>query len=278
MKREDLIIEAEELKQIINDPNLRLFDATVTFDPDAEVSDHERYLQGHIPGAAFLDHMAISVEDPNLMFTLPDEDELAEKIGALGVSNDSTVVVYSTGAICWATRVWWVLWYAGHRNVRVIDGGLAAWDEALESGENNYPPTNFEPDYTPSMFATTDEVEAAVSSGQACVINTLTPDIYAGDLDLPYSGHIPGSINNSMFDLVDKNGFLLSDELLHEKLIDRDPTERFITYCGGGIAATTNACIAKMLGFKDVGVYDGSMTEWQSLDKPIAKGAEPGSL
>ncbi len=78
MKREALLIEAEELASIINNPNLRLFDATVVLNPAATESGHDRYLTAHIPGAAFLDHAAISDTRSNLMFTLPDEKTLGE--------------------------------------------------------------------------------------------------------------------------------------------------------------------------------------------------------
>ncbi len=277
MRREDLLIEAEELAAMIDNPNLRLFDATVSFN-QANGSDFDRYREKHIPGAAFLDHAAISSDDAELMYTLPDEPTLANKIGQLGITNDSIVVAYSAEAICWATRIWWVLHYAGHRNVRVLNGGLNAWQGEFETGAKLYEAAAFAPDFSPGMFADIEEVEKAAAGGGACVVNTLTPEIYAGEADIPYAGHIPGSINNSMFSLLDDSGRLLGNDELASAFEEHDSDKRFITYCGGGIAATTNACVAKLLGFKDVAVFDGSMSEWKSKDMPISKGSEPGTL
>ncbi len=277
MKREELLIEEEELVAIIDDPNLRLFDATVVLNPAAVESGHDRYLAGHIPGSVFLDHAAISEPDSNLMYTIPDEKTLGEAIGALGISRDTPVVVYSTEMLAWSTRIWWVLQYAGHRNVRVLNGGLQAWKGALEIAENKYVPTTFNTDLSPQMFASKEEVLSSITDGSACVVNTLTPEMYKGEADVFYAGHISGSVNHPFSELMDED-YLLPDKTLAEILGQKMIGDRLITYCGGGIAATLNACVAKLLGVDDVAVYDGSMSEWMAEELPITTGADTGSL
>ena len=277
MKREELLIEEEELVAIIDDPNLRLFDATVVLNPAAVESGHDRYLAGHIPGSVFLDHAAISDPNSNLMYTIPDEKTLGEAIGALGISRDTPVVVYSTEMLAWATRIWWVLQYAGHRNVRVLNGGLQAWKGALEIPENKYVPTTFNTDLSPQMFASKQEVLSSITDGSACVVNTLTPEMYKGEADVFYAGHISGSVNHPFFELMDED-YLLPDTTLAEILEQKMIGDRLITYCGGGIAATLNACVAKLVGVDDVAVYDGSMSEWMAEELPITIGVDTGSL
>jgi thiosulfate/3-mercaptopyruvate sulfurtransferase len=277
MKREELLIEEEQLVAIIDDPNLRLFDATVVLNPAAVESGHDRYLAGHIPGSVFLDHAAISDPNSNLMYTIPDEKTLGEAIGALGISRDTPVVVYSTEMLAWATRIWWVLQYAGHRNVRVLNGGLQAWKGALEIAENKYVPTTFNTDLSPQMFASKEEVLSSITDGNACVVNTLTPEMYKGEADVFYAGHISGSVNHPFFELVDED-YLLPDTTLAEILEQKMIGDRLITYCGGGIAATLNACVAKLVGVDDVAVYDGSMSEWMAEELPITTGVDTGSL
>jgi thiosulfate/3-mercaptopyruvate sulfurtransferase len=271
-----MLIEADELAGMIGDENLRIFDATIVFDPSAEPAK-ERYLKAHIPGAVFLDHHSLSREDTELMFMLPGEAELADKIGAIGIGNDNPVVVYSTEMIGWATRIWWLLRYAGHRNVRVLNGGLAAWHGLLEEGENSFEPASFNPSLSPDMFATREEVMDSLKEGSACVVNALTPEIYRGETGLPYDGHISGSVNHPLMELMD-GASLKSDEELKEIFAGKDTGDRMITYCGGGIAATVNACAAKLAGIEDVAVYDGSMSEWRSEGLPITTGAETGSI
>ena len=277
MKREELLIEEEELVAIIDDPNLRLFDATVVLNPAAIENGHDRYLAGHIPGSVFLDHADISEPDSNLMYTIPDEKTLGEAIGALGISRDTPVVVYSTEMLAWATRIWWVLQYAGHRNVRVLNGGLQAWKGALQIAENKYLPTTFNTDLSPQMFASKEEVLSSITEGSACVVNTLTPEMYKGEADVFYAGHISGSVNHPFFELMDED-YLLPDTTLAEILEQKMIGDRLITYCGGGIAATLNACVAKLLGVDDVAVYDGSMSEWMAEELPITTGTDTGSL
>lgn len=276
MIRSDMLIEADELAGMIGDENLRIFDATIVFDPSAEPA-REKYLKAHIPGAVFLDHNSLSREDTDLMFMLPGEAELADKIGAIGIGNDNPVVVYSTEMIGWATRIWWLLRYAGHRNVRVLNGGLAAWQGSLEEAENSFEPATFTPSLAPDMFATKEEVMDSLKEGSACVVNALTPEIYRGETGLPYDGHISGSVNHPLMELMD-GASLKSDEELKKIFAEKDTGDRMITYCGGGIAATVNACAAKLAGIEDVAVYDGSMSEWRSEGLPITTGVETGSI
>ena len=277
MKREDLLIEAHELASIIDDSNLRLFDASVVLNPAASENAHDRYLAGHIPGSVFLDHAAISDASSALMYMIPDEKTLGNAIGDLGISNETPVVVYSTEMLAWATRVWWVLQYAGHRNVRVLNGGLNGWKGELQSTTNNYSAATFNTDLSPHMFASKEEVLSSITDGSACVVNTLTPEIYRGEEDVLYTGHITGSVNHPFFELMDE-GYLLSDDVLAKNFQDKAIGDRLITYCGGGIAATLNACVAKLLGVEDVAVYDGSMSEWMAEELPVTTGQDKGSL
>ena len=277
MKREELLIEADELATIVDEPTLRLFDASVVFDPKASQNAQARYLKGHIPGAAFLDHTAISDPASKLMYTLPDEQTLAQAIGNLGISNATPVVIYSTEMLAWATRAWWVLRYAGHRNVRVLNGGLKSWNGDLETTENQYKPTKFKTHLSPEMFVNKEEVLSSITGGSACVVNTLTPEMYWGDENVFYAGHITGSVNHPFFELMDGD-YLLDDASLVAEFAERDLGTRLITYCGGGVAATLNACAAKLAGTDDVAVYDGSMSEWLAEELPITTGTEVGSL
>ena len=276
MDRSELLIEASELAAIIDSPTLRLFDATVVSNPNAEKNAAERYQEGHIPGAVFLNHADLSDPASKLAFTLPGESVLAEAIGKLGIGNDHAVVVYSTDMMPWATRIWWLLQYAGHRNVRVLNGGQQAWQGELESGSNTYTPAQFTPSVSPDMFASKEEVMHAIQNGGACVANTLPEAIYRGETGVAYDGHITGSVNHPMTGLMD--GHVLPD---NDTLRDRFPSpiqgERLITYCGGGIAATLNAFVARLLGKENVAVYDGSMSEWLAEELPVALGSEPGS-
>ena len=131
MNRESMLIEADELLTKLDDPNIRIYDATILFfRKESEPTAYEQYLQGHIPGAAFFDHQSFSDSSSDYMYMVLPEAELAGQIGNIGIAEDSEVVFYTTGMLPCATRAWWLLRYAGHNNVRVLNGGLAAWEKA----------------------------------------------------------------------------------------------------------------------------------------------------
>jgi thiosulfate/3-mercaptopyruvate sulfurtransferase len=249
MKRENMLIEADELLAKLDNANIRIFDATITDDA---------YLQGHIPGAAYFDHDRFSdLSSPYSCMILP-EAELSAAIGKAGISNDSEVVVYACGMLPYAIRAWWVLHYTGHNDVRVLNGGLSAWKEAggkIERVTRQYEPSIFKGQFRPNMFANKDEVFAAMENQNVAIVNVLPPVSYE-------ASHIPGSINVSCMDLMQGLEYLLPNDQLAHHLKEVSGHERIITYCGGGIAAAINAAAHFLTGHKNVAVYDGSMYEW----------------
>ncbi|WP_420644465.1 sulfurtransferase [Candidatus Leptofilum sp.] len=266
MKREEMLIEVGELLTNLDKPALRLFDATVLFfRQDSEATAYEQYMAGHIPGAAFFDHDAFSDASNSYMYMLPTEEKLAAQIGKIGISEDSEVVFYTHDLLPTATRAWWVLRYAGHNNVRVLNGGLAAWKQAggmVEQGTNSYAPATFNSELRPQMIASKEDVLAAMGNGAVCTVNTLNPESYN-------NGHIQGSSLLPCSDLMHGMAAFISTEEIATKLQEEAEHERIITYCGGGFAATVNAMAHLMAGNENVAVYDGSMDEWAGEKLPI---------
>jgi len=254
MKRENILMEADELLEKMGNENIRVFDATITDDA---------YLQGHIPGAAFFDHEKFSDPDSPYMCTILPEVELAAQIGNAGISNDSEVVVYACGMLPYAVRAWWALRYAGHNNVRILNGGLSAWKNAggkIEQEARQYGPSVFEGQFRPGMFASKEEVLTSMEDSNVAIVDVLPFESYE-------AAHISGSICLSCMDLMQgdlKQGFdyLLPNDALALRLKEMSKHKRIITYCGGGIAATVNAVAHLMTGHDNVAVYDGSLDEW----------------
>ncbi len=273
MRRDHALIEADELLTKINNPNLRIYDATIMFymgmtpEEAAKMPNaHKVYLAGHISGAAFFDHLNFSDSGSIYEYMLAADEVLAEQIGAIGIANDSEVVVYTTGVLACATRAWWILRYAGVENVRVLNGGLAAWKEAggaLEEGERSYPAARFDAHFTPEMFASMAEVQAANNMDGVLVENSLTQNWHDQE-------HIPGSSCLPLTDLtIGWDAFLAPDQLV-ARMQGTGARGRIITYCGGGIAATLNAMAHLIVGHENVAVYDGSLYEWKGEGNPVA--------
>ena len=174
----EFLISTSELAAKLGDESLRIFDTSVLLHHDdvgyrAEPG-REDYLKEHIAGAGFI-NLCENWSDTTSGFsnTLPSIDALCSAIGKDGIGNDNPVVLYSSGHLMWATRAWWLLRYAGHNNVRVLNGSLQAWRSAelpTRGGEEAYPPATFTPSLRPELFATTKEVAEGMD-GAVCTIN-----------------------------------------------------------------------------------------------------------
>jgi thiosulfate/3-mercaptopyruvate sulfurtransferase len=286
--RPRLLTSPEELAGLqATDPGLRVLDATVFLVP-AETgyraqSGRDRYTEAHIPRAAFMDLIRdFSDTSTGLGFSLPDPQTLSRALGELGVNEQHRVVVYSSGHVMWATRAFWLLRYAGHDRVSVLNGDLAAWQAAggaISTGIERYPPTVFTAEPRPQLFVGLEETRAAINDPGVCTVNALSPEVYAGTGAVHYGrrGHIPGSRNLHYDRLMDGSRFRPA-ETLRAALSEAGMLDapRVITYCGGGISATIDAFACLLLGKDEVAVYDGSMSEWaRDPALPLREGAQP---
>lgn len=264
----------------------RVLDAAVFLSPAPKggfraESGLERFNEGHIPGALFLDLVGdASDTSTGLGFTLPPVAQLERLFARLGVSNDTEVVLYSSGHIMWATRAWWLLHYCGHRRARVLNGGLQAWRDGghpLSTEAASYPEGNFKATPDAALFADRDAVLAAIGDGDVCTVNALSPEMYAGEGDFSYGrkGHIAGSINLHYEDLLE-DGCFKDGEALRKSLNAKGllAAPQVISYCGGGISATIDAFACLLCGKDEVAVYDGSMAEWVR-DESLPMETEP---
>ena len=282
----EYLISAQELMQQLNDPAVRIYDTSVLLlaaeQGYTSQPGRERYLREHIPGAGFI-NLSEDWSDTRSPYnnTLPQIDALAEAIGRDGISNDNLVVLYSSSHLMWATRAWWLLRYAGHTNVKVLNGNLAAWLDAglpVEAGAKAYAAATFSPSERADVFVSTAEMVAGMEDG-VCTVNALSPALYEGTGEFYYGrrGHIPGSRSLYFSDLLE-NEFFLPAEQLHQTLEARGmlSTSRTLIYCGGGIAATLEGFACALVGQENVGVYDGSMSEWAANEElPLTLGSKP---
>lgn len=268
------LVDAAWLHQHRNDAQLRILDVTTFLEipddgPAALTAGFEPYQREHIPGAVFADLLhELSDQDAALPITVLDSTAFAQRLGALGVGDDTHVVVYDQGAMMWATRLWWNLRLEGYDRVSVLDGGLPAWQQAgypTASGVETYPTATFTPRRRPELLANKTTVLAAVEGENPAVVNLLDPDTYSGVTETyGRPGHIARSSNVFFGSLLNADGTMVSPELVREQFRTTGVLEapEPITYCGGGIAATLGAFQLARAGREDVAVYDGSMNEW----------------
>ena len=266
----DSLVTAQWLNEHINDPDLVILDTTVIVEMDEKgfrnLSGKDNYNKAHIPTAGFADLMG-ELRDPksSLDFALPTPEEFAAVMGALGVGDNSRVVLYSASYQAWPARVWWMLRWVGFDNVAILDGGLNAWKEAglpISSEQTNLPAKQLTIKLRPELIADRDEVFTSINKSDVSIVDVLPDAHYIGEMVMnERAGHIPSAINKPDSNQFTETGqYRPIDEL--DMIYDMKKEQRSITYCGGGISASSVAFTMHRLGFTDVAVYIGSIQEW----------------
>jgi thiosulfate/3-mercaptopyruvate sulfurtransferase len=242
----------------------------------------DAYARGRIPGAAFvdLDTDLAAPAGPRGRHPLPAETDFGAAMRRAGVCRERPVVVYDAGGGLFAARAWWLLRYHGHPEVRLLDGGLAAWAAAggpLASGQESRRPGDFVP--RPGAMAVLDAAAAAELARTGVLIDARAPERYRGEeepLD-PVAGHIPGARNRSTRDNLRGDGTFASPEALVEAFaaVGARAGAEVGTYCGSGVTAAHQVLALELAGIS-AALYPGSWSEWVADPRrPVATGPEP---
>jgi len=269
------LVESGWLEDHLDDPDLRILDCTVKLGPDGAVSGRADWEVAHIPGSAFAD-LIHDLSDPNntrYSFPFPPAEQFAAAMSQLGVGDSTRVVLYDAGPNMWAARLWWMLRAYGFDNAGVLGGGFARWTREgrpVSSEAPSYPPGQFVARPRPNLIATKDEVLESINHGDRCIINALSAEAHSGRTPPRHGrpGHITSSVNVPAMGtgaIVDPESltYLPLDQIRAKfKDVGALDKERVITYCGGGIAASSAAFALHLIGVDNVAVYDGSLSEW----------------
>lgn len=266
---ESPFVSTEWLAAHLHDPGIVVVDGSWHL-PTAARNAQAEYLAGHIPGAVFFDIDGIADTSTSLPHMLPAPADFARAVGALGISDDMTIVVYDEVGLSSAPRAWWTFRTFGARNVVMLEGGGPKWraeKRAIEAGLVTRERVHFEARYNPDAAVDFAAVLANLRSNAAQVIDARPAPRFHGEVPEPRpglkSGHIPGSLNIPV-SLLSDNGRLKSPEELRALFAERgvDLKKPIITSCGSGITAVTLALALEQAGARQVAVYDGSWTEW----------------
>ncbi len=271
----EYLVETDWLADHLDDGNLRIFDCTMHLIPHPEKvftveSGLADYQAGHIPGAGHLDLQA-DLSDPNgaFRFTTPSAEAFAQALGAKGLGDGCRTVLYSTAAVSWATRVWWMLHTFGVENIAVLNGGWQKWTaegRPVSTEPCNYLPASLTAERRKDMIVDRHGVLGALADEQSVVVNSLTRPQHEGISETHYGrpGAIAGSVCLPALDLLADDNTFLDEDGLRDKFagIGVSEAQKVVTYCGGGIAATVDAFALALLGHENVGIYDNSLSEW----------------
>ena len=271
------LVETDWLAAHLEDPALRVLECTTLLHPLPDggfraESGYATWQSGHIPGSGFADLTGdLSDRTSPLRFMMPPPAQLAAAMGALGVGDGTRVVLYDRAVNMWAARVWWMLRAVGFDQAAVLDGGWRKWTlegRPVSTAPCAYPPARFVARPRPALFADKAAVLAGIGQKATCVLNALTEEQHRGTGGVAYGrpGRIAGSSNVPARALVDpKTHAYLSPDALRKQFEAAGVLQagRVITYCGGGIAASSDAFVlTAILGHDNVAVYDASLSEW----------------
>ncbi|WP_420783077.1 sulfurtransferase [Streptomyces sp. LPB2020-019-1HS] len=237
------------------------------------------YAAGHIPGAVFvdLDRELASAPGANGRHPLPDVAEFGAAMRRAGVSGSRPVVAYDGGQGWAAARAWWLLRWAGHPEVRVLDGGLEAWDGPLETEVPEPAEGDFAP--APGALPLLDADGAAELARSGLLLDARAGERYRGEVEPidRVGGHIPGAVSAPTTENVGADGRLLPAADLRErfrKLGAGDGTPVGV-YCGSGVSAAHEVLALAVAGIP-AALYAGSWSEWAADPaRPVAVGPDP---
>lgn len=294
------LISAEQLQALIASAKpLRVFDCS--FELMQPHAGSDQFLQAHIPGAVYAnldtdlsakhgvtgahgvvtaggtDHPASGGRHP-----LPNRERFATWLSSVGLANNMQAVVYDRNGANYCGRLWWMLKWAGHESVAILDGGLQAWQAAggaVASGaEASHFQSNFE--LGPELATLVDAARIAAQLGRPAqtLIDARAPARFRGEVEPldPVAGHIPGALNRPFSQNIGTDGkFKSASELraeFDELLGGRDPAS-VVHHCGSGVSAIPNLVAMEIAGLGRSSLYAGSWSDWVSdAVRPVAQG------
>jgi thiosulfate/3-mercaptopyruvate sulfurtransferase len=282
----DLLISAEQLQTLVANPSpLMVFDCS--FDLTDPSAGHAKYLDSHIPGALYADlDKALSDKTGHGVsggrHPLPSREKFAAWLSSIGFANNMQAVVYDRNGANYCGRLWWMLKWAGHANVAVLDGGLQAWQAAggaVNSGdESAHFQSSFTLTHELSALVATETVAGNLGRPIQTLIDARSAPRFRGEVEPfdPIAGHIPGALNRPFNQNMGADGkFKPAAQLKAEfeaLLAGRDPAT-VVQHCGSGVSAVPNIIAMQIAGLGPSGLYAGSWSDWCSdASRPMAQG------
>ena len=273
------LVTTDWLAQHRKDPTIRIVDAS-WYLPAMERNGRTEYEVAHIPGAVFWDIDAIADPHNSLPHMLPSEGDFETHMAALGIGNDTFVIVYDGMGLFTAARPWWMLRAFGHDRVAILDGGLPKWVAEGHPVTDRPVPhrtTNFTALMRPEMVRSVDALLGNLNTMSEQILDARSAGRFAGAEAEPRpncrSGHIPGSRNLPYDHLIDpQSKTVLPTHCLQNRFsgVGIDLNKPVVTSCGSGVTACVLALGLYLLGKHDVAVYDGSWSEWGThADTPV---------
>ena len=274
------LITVDQLKNLMHPdspgaPAVMVFDCS--FDLMNPASGEAAYLVAHIPGAIYV-HLDRELSDKSGQgvnggrHPLPSREKFAAWLGQTGFNNAMQAVVYDRQGVNYAGRLWWMLKWAGHDNVAVLDGGFQAWQTSEPVNAALPPPrpvTTFAVKPPQSRLVNTQSVENNLGRPAQTLLDARAAARFRGEVEPldPVAGHIPGALNRPFGQNMGADGKFKPATVLRAEfdalLAGRDPAT-VVHHCGSGVSAVPNVIAMELAGLGRTALYAGSWSEWSS--------------
>lgn len=267
------LVATDWLAARLGDKNIKIVDGS-WYLPQMERDPLAEFDVAHIPGAVRFDVDAITDHSTDLPHMLADAAVFGETVGAMGISDTDTIVVYDGMGIFSAPRVWWNFRIMGAQNTYLLSGGLPKWTSEghpTEAGPSNSGAAVFSARKQPDTVANAHDILPLSDAGSQIVDMRPAPR-FLGEAPEPRaglrSGHIPGSFNLPFMDLI-VDGQFLDDAALKAQIESAgiDISRPIISSCGSGVTATILSLALAQLGVDAMHIYDGAWAEWGADEK-----------
>ncbi len=294
------LISAAQLQALMaRHQAVRVFDCS--FDLMQPRAGAQQYLAAHIPGAVHADlDIALSarhgVPGPHGVITasgadapasggrhpLPNRERFATWLSSIGLANGVQAVVYDRNGANYCGRLWWMLKWAGHANVAVLDGGLQAWQAAGGEVSHGEEPAHFQTHFqlAAPLVRLVDAENVAAQLGQPTqtLIDARATPRFKGEIEPldPVAGHIPGALNRPFSQNFTPEGTFKPAAQLRaefEALLGERTPASVVHHCGSGVSALPNLIAMEVAGLGPTALYAGSWSDWCSdPSRPVAQG------
>ena len=271
--REMSLINNNKLSKILMNENIKIIDASWFLD-DAK-KGYEEYKKKHIPGAIFFDIEFFFKTKKNLPHMMPDERFFKIQVEKMGIKDSDKIIIYDQIGFFSSCRVWFTFKIFGHKEVLILDGGLKNWiKEKFETTSiiSNNKQSIYKVKFDKNKIKNMSDVKKAICENEFLIVDARLEDRFNEKVDEPRKsvsrGKIPNSINIPFNKIFDCEGFLLKDRKLKElfKFKKKFFEKNVIVLCGSGITACNIIFALEILGKRFNYLYDGSWSEWGSIE------------